>query len=335
MYVTPMKSSATTNRNIVSLFSGAGGMDIGFDKAGFHTIWANEYDKTISPSFRQYFPNTAFDGRSISDIPNSDIPEEATGVIGGPPCQSWSEAGARRGDRDPRGKLFYEYIRVIDHVRPLFFVAENVHGLIHSRNLSAFLNIVEMFRDIGYKVSWKLLRASDYGVAQDRERVFVVGYDDRLQKTFEFPTPKKKKKTLKDAIGDLEHVTRGPQSPVDSHELHDAGYSPIFMSRNRVRGWTDQSLTILATDRHIPFHPSAPKMVKVGKDKMDFAPGQRHLYRRLTVRECARIQGFPDDYKFLYSNIRHGYKMIGNAVPVGLAYCVARKIREDLRGAGF
>lgn len=330
-----MKPADTNNRNIVSLFSGAGGMDIGFEKAGFRTIWANEYDKTISPSFRQYFPNTAFDGRSISDIPNSDIPEEAAGVIGGPPCQSWSEAGARRGERDPRGKLFYEYIRVIDHIRPLFFVAENVHGLIHSRNLPAFLNIVEMFRDIGYKVSWKLLRASDYGVAQDRERVFVVGYDDRLRKTFEFPDPKKKKKNLKEAIGDLENVARGPQSPVDNHELHDAGYSPIFMSRNRVRGWTEQSLTILATDRHIPFHPSAPRMVKVGRDKMDFAPGQRHLYRRLTVRECARIQGFPDDYKFLYKNIRHGYKMIGNAVPVGLAHCVARKIREDLRGAGF
>lgn len=324
-------SRPRSNRSIISLFSGAGGMDIGFHKAGFRTLWANEYDKHISPSFREYFPSVLFDGRSISDIPNTDIPEGVAGVIGGPPCQSWSEAGARRGERDPRGKLFHEYIRVIDHVRPDFFVAENVHGLIHSRNLPAFLNIVEMFRDIGYKVNWKLLKASDYGVAQDRERVFVVGFADRLGMGFEFPSPRRRKKSLREAIGDLEHTVRGPSSPTANHELHDSGYSPIFMSRNRVRAWDNQSLTILATDRHIPFHPSAPAMVKVGKDQMDFAPGQRHLYRRLTVRECARIQGFPDDYKFLYSHPRTGYKMIGNAVPVGLAFAVARKIRESLK----
>jgi DNA (cytosine-5)-methyltransferase 1 len=327
-------SSPPPNRSIVSLFSGAGGMDIGFHKAGFRTVWANEYDKQISPSFRKHFPSVAFDSRSIVDIPNADIPVGVAGVIGGPPCQSWSEAGARRGERDPRGKLFYEYIRVIEWAKPDFFVAENVHGLIHSRNLPAFLNIVELFRDIGYKVSWKLLKASNHGVAQDRERVFVVGYADRLGMEFEFPVPRRRKKSLREAIGDLDQVPHGPSSPVPNHELHDSGYSPIFMSRNRVRGWDSQSLTILATDRHIPFHPSAPAMVKIGKDQMDFAPGSRHLYRRLTVRECARIQGFPDNYEFLYKHPRTGYKMIGNAVPVGLAFSVARKIREDLRKCG-
>lgn len=296
-------------------------------------MWANEYDKSISPSFRRYFPSVSFDSRSIVDIPNASIPVGVAGVIGGPPCQSWSEAGARRGERDPRGKLFYEYIRVIEHSRPDFFVAENVHGLIHSRNLPAFLNIVSMFKDIGYKVNWRLLKASNYGVPQDRERVFVVGYADRLGVEFEFPPHRRRKKDLREAIGDLDNVPRGAASPVLNHELHDSGYSPIFMSRNRVRAWDQQSTTILATDRHIPFHPSAPKMVKVGQDKMDFAPGMRHLYRRLTVRECARIQGFPDDYQFLYTHPRSGYKMIGNAVPVGLAFAVARQIREDLRNA--
>jgi DNA (cytosine-5)-methyltransferase 1 len=319
-------------RTLVSLFSGAGGMDIGFDRAGFRTVWANEYDKSIAPSYRRYFPATTFDERSILDIPNGDIPKGAMGVIGGPPCQSWSEAGARRGDQDPRGRLFFEYVRVIEHVRPSFFVAENVRGLLHSRNRQAFLRILEMFKNIGYRVSWKLLRASDYGVAQDRERVFIVGYDDKLGLDFEFPKPRRRKRDLREAIGDLESLPQGSGTGMTNHELHDAGYSPIFMSRNRVRGWGDQSLTILATDRHIPFHPSAPKMVKVGKDKMDFALGQKHLYRRLTVRECARIQGFPDDYHFIYKHIRHGYKMIGNAVPVGLAFSIARKIREDLRG---
>ncbi len=146
---------------LVSLFAGAGGMDIGFEQAGFKTVWANEYDKTIAPSYQNYFPDTKFDGRSILSIPDEDIPS-ATGVIGGPPCQSWSEAGAKRGIKDPRGQLFHEYIRVIRKVKPEFFVAENVHGLIHSRNLKSFENILEMFKDEGYVVSWKLLKASDY-----------------------------------------------------------------------------------------------------------------------------------------------------------------------------
>ena len=126
---------------LVSLFAGAGGMDIGFEQAGFKTVWANEYDKTIAPSYQNFFPDTKFDGRSILSIPDEDIPS-AKGVIGGPPCQSWSEAGAKRGIKDPRGQLFHEYIRVIRKVKPEFFVAENVHGLIHSRNLKSFENIL-------------------------------------------------------------------------------------------------------------------------------------------------------------------------------------------------
>ena len=129
-------------KQIISLFSGAGGLDIGFEKAGFKTIWANEYDKKIAPSYKNYFSDTPFDDRSIVMIPNEDIPnQDICGVIGGPPCQSWSEAGARRGIKDPRGQLFYEYLRVIQHTKPSFFLAENVHGLIHSRNIESFKNI--------------------------------------------------------------------------------------------------------------------------------------------------------------------------------------------------
>jgi DNA (cytosine-5)-methyltransferase 1 len=318
--------------SLVSLFAGAGGMDIGFDKAGFKTVWANEYDKSIAPSYQKFFPNTKFDGRSICDIPDEDIPENITGVIGGPPCQSWSEAGARRGINDPRGELFFEYLRVIRRTKPKFFVAENVHGLIHSRNLPSFKNILKLFEDEGYRVSWKLLKASDYGVAQDRERVFIVGYHNSLNKVFEFPQPLPNKKTLREAIGDLEKLKIGKTVKVKNHELMDSGYSPIFLSRNRVRSWDEQSFTILATDRHIPFHPQAPKMVKVeGKELREFAKGYEDKYRRLTVRECARIQSFPDSYEFLYTNIRNAYKMIGNAVPVDLAYWVAKQIMEDLR----
>jgi DNA (cytosine-5)-methyltransferase 1 len=315
---------------LVSLFAGAGGMDIGFEQAGFKTVWANEYDKTIAPSYQNYFPKTQFDGRSILAIPNEDIPS-ATGVIGGPPCQSWSEAGAKRGIKDPRGQLFHEYIRVIRKVKPQFFVAENVHGLIHSRNMKSFENILEMFEEEGYVVSWKLLKASNYGVPQDRERVFIVGYDKDLKKKFVFPEPLPTKVTLREAIGDLEKLKIGATKKVKNHEFYDSGYSSIFLSRNRVRGWDEQSFTILATDRHIPFHPQAPKMIQLGPNLKGFAPGYEDKYRRLTIRECARIQTFPDDYEFLYTHMRNGYKMIGNAVPVTLAYWIAEAIKADLK----
>lgn len=313
---------------LVSLFSGAGGMDLGFEKAGFHTIWANEYDKTIAPSYKNYFTKAQFHGESITEIPNNTLPRGVTGVIGGPPCQSWSAAGAKRGIKDPRGQLFFEYLRVINQIQPAFFVAENVHGLIHPRNLKAFDKIIKLFKAAGYNISWKLLNASDYGVPQDRERIFIVGYRSTLNKTFQFPAPIKPKLTLRDAIGDLVTVNF---NDIKNHEFKDAGYSPMFLSRNRVRGWDEQSYTILATDRHIPFHPQAPKMIKIpSKDAFDFAKGERDKYRRLTVRECARIQTFPDEYEFIYKNIRNGYKMIGNAVPVNLAYHIAKVIRKDL-----
>jgi DNA (cytosine-5)-methyltransferase 1 len=329
--IEPIKEFSKKQLSLVSLFAGAGGMDIGFEKAGFKTVWANEYDKTIAPSYLKYFPKTKFDGRSIRDIPDTDLPETVTGVIGGPPCQSWSEAGARRGIDDPRGELFFEYLRVIKRTKPIFFVAENVHGLIHSRNMESFNKIIKLFESEDYLVNWKLLKASDYGVPQDRERVFIVGYHKSLGKKFQFPEPLKTKTTLRDAIGDLAKLKIGATKKVKNHEFMDSGYSPIFMSRNRVRGWDEQSYTILATDRHIPFHPQAPKMVKVeGQDLREFAKGYEDKYRRLTIRECARIQTFPDNYEFVYTNMRNAYKMIGNAVPVDLAYWVAKTIKEDL-----
>lgn len=320
----------TKNSSIVSLFSGAGGMDIGFEKAGFKVIWANDFDKTIAPSYKNYFKNTPFDERSISQITNSDIPK-AIGVVGGPPCQSWSEAGAKRGINDPKGQLFYEYIRVIQHINPLFFVAENVHGLIHSRNKNAFVQILQLLEESGYNISWKLLKASDFNVPQDRQRVFIVGFHQSLNKKFEFPEPLSQKPTLSDAIGDLKKMNIGDKkNKIKNHEISDTGYSPIFMSRNRVRSWDEQSFTILACDRHTPLHPQAPKMVSAGDGMKKFVLGEENKYRRFTIRECARIQTFPDDYEFIYTHVRNGYKMIGNAVPVELAYHVAKKIKKDL-----
>ena len=323
---------------VISLFSGAGGMDKGFDAAGFETIWANEYDKDIWETFEKNFPQTVLDRRSIRDIPSEDIPD-CDGLIGGPPCQSWSEAGALRGIEDKRGQLFYEFIRILRDKKPKFFVAENVSGMLASRHSEALSNIKKLLKESGYNLSFSLLNASQYGVPQDRKRVFFVGIRSDLDKTYIFPNEILRKRHLRDAIWDLretvipakeKNYTNGTDCLIDNHEYMIGGFSSMFMSRNRVRDWDEFSYTIQAGGRHAPLHPQAPKMKFIEHNKRIFEPGFEHLYRRLSIRECARIQTFPDSFKFYYKRLSEGYKMVGNAVPCNLAYCVAKEIRKLL-----
>lgn len=322
---------------LASLFTGAGGLDLGFEKAGFHVVWANEYDSTIWETFEHNFPKTKLDRRSIVDVSHADIPN-IDGIIGGPPCQSWSEAGAGRGIDDKRGQLFFDYIRLLKEKKPKFFLAENVAGILHPKHKTAFDNIIKSFEDAGYVISWKLLNANDYGVPEDRLRVIIVGYHKKLKKKFEFPEPQKYKPVLKDAIYDLrlakpakdKNKTNGDSLKIPNHEYMIGGFSTIYMSRNRVRSWDEPSFTIQAGGRHAPLHPQAPKMKFVEQNKRIFVPGKEKLYRRLSVRECARIQTFPDDFIFKYKDVANGYKMIGNAVPVNFAYFLAKKIKKDL-----
>lgn len=321
---------------IVSLFSGAGGLDLGFEKAGFDIEWANEFDKKIWATFELNFPNTILDHRSITDVDAEEIPD-CDGMIGGPPCQSWSEAGAGRGINDKRGQLFYDYIRIIKTKQPKFFLVENVSGIISSRHKASFEKFLKMFEECGYTISWKLVNANDYDVPEDRERVIIVGFRKDLGKQFVFPEPLKHKPTLREAIGDLpeaipaleKNKTNGDLE-ITNHEYMVGGFSPIYMSRNRVRTWDEPSFTIQAGGRQAPIHPKAPIMPKVDTDKRIFAPGHEDEYRRLSVRECARVQTFPDSYKFLYTDIADGYKMIGNAVPVNLAYNLGKAIKQQL-----
>jgi DNA (cytosine-5)-methyltransferase 1 len=322
----------THNYNIISFFSGAGGLDLGFHKAGFQTIYANEYDKTIYPTFEHNFPNIPLDRRDIRKIKSTELPD-CIGFIGGPPCQSWSEAGMLRGINDERGQLFFDYIRLIKDKQPVFFVAENVSGILHSRHKDSFESILNAFRDIGYDVSYQLLNAKNYNVPQDRQRVFIIGFRKDKQVKFIYPTPFEIVHTLQDSIADLQDSVTpyNSENPDDfNHEYYTAGFSSIFMSRNRVRMWNEPSFTIQAGGRHAPIHPSAPKMEQIAVNQRIFKQGYEHLYRRLSVRECARVQTFPDSFKFLYNNVLNGYKMIGNAVPVNLAYAIANQIKGYL-----
>jgi DNA (cytosine-5)-methyltransferase 1 len=319
---------------IISLFSGAGGLDYGFQQSGFKTIWANEYDKSIWATFEKNFKNTKFDKRDIREISTDEIPN-CDGIIGGPPCQSWSEGGAGRGIEDKRGQLFHDYIRILKAKMPKFFMLENVSGILLPKHKDAFEGFLKEFKDTGYNISWKLVDANDYNVPENRLRVIIVGYRNDLKMIFNFPKESNYKPNLKDAIFDLPEaiVCKNNKANRDlnipNHEYMTGGFSTIYMSRNRVRTWDEPSFTIQAGGRHAPIHPKAPKMTFISQNKREFVKGKENEYRRLSVRECARIQTFPDDFIFKYDNVTDGYKMVGNAVPINLAFAIAEQIRKD------
>ena len=335
--------------NVISLFSGCGGLDLGFERAGFHIPVANEFDPTIYETFKINHPKTHLIEGDIRQVTKEDIAPyidgEVDGIIGGPPCQPWSEAGALRGIEDARGKLFYDYIRLLKEFAPKFFLAENVSGMLANRHSEAVQNILHMFEEAGYDVSLTLVNAKNYGVAEERKRVFYIGFRKDLNIQFVFPKGSTEeddaKLTLRDIIWDLQ-VTAVPAGPknhhnpeaVNNNEYFTGAFSPIFMSRNRVKGWDEQAFTVQASGRQCQLHPQAPKMQKFGKDDCRFVEGSEHLYRRMTIREIARIQGFPDDFQFLYKETNNAYKMIGNAVPVNLAYEIATAIKLFLQGEG-
>jgi DNA (cytosine-5)-methyltransferase 1 len=334
---------------VTSLFSGCGGLDLGFTKAHFDLVFANDNDPIVWKTFEKNH-KILIDKRSLFDITSNEIPD-ADGIVGGPPCQSWSLAGEMRGAKDQRGQLFYEYIRVLKDKQPNFFLAENVPGIISSTHIEEFKNILRQLSDLGYTITYQLVDARNYGVPQERRRIIIVGYKKSLKLRFVFPslthtefgsptlqgTETKKWITLKKAIGDLpEPVSAKEKSRpnenlvIQNHEYMIGGFSSIYMSRNRRKNWNQQSFTIQAGGRHAPLHPSSTEMVKLEKDKWSFKI-EKPVYRRLSVRECARIQTFPDDFVFYYQNVAHGYKMVGNAVPVKLAEILAKKIKLDLQ----
>jgi DNA (cytosine-5)-methyltransferase 1 len=332
---------------IVSLFSGCGGLDLGFAKAGFSIIYANDNDKTVWETYEKNHGLTV-DKRSLFEIKSSEVPA-ADGIIGGPPCQSWSLAGKMRGTKDERGQLFHEYVRVLRDKRPLFFLAENVPGIVSKTHIKEFEMLLHKLSALGYNISFKIVDARNYGIPQERKRVIIVGYKNTLGLHFDFPPEshsrygeftlegKQRRKwvTLREAIGDLpipppalaKNKTNG-NTGSPNHEYMIGTFSSIYMSRNRRKHWDQQSFTIQAGGRHAPLHPSSSEMIKLEQDSWKFKDATNQ--RRMSARECARIQTFPDDFTFYYQNVADAYKMIGNAVPVALAEVLAKKIRADL-----
>ena len=321
---------------IISLFSGAGGLDLGFEKEGFEIVFANEFDSSIWETYEANHP-CPLNHQDLRNINIDSIPD-ADGLIGGPPCQSWSTAGAQRGINDPRGQLFLNYIKILEAKRPKFFICENVPGILFAKNATALNGFIDSFKAAGYKLIIRKINAIDVGAPQDRERVIFFGIREDLNIEPTLNLPIAEPKTLEDAIGDLKdnavaaigNNNTNPDVMIPNHEYFTGGFSSMFMSRNRVRNWQEQGYTVQASGRQCQLHPQAPKMEKIDIDKFQFVPGSEHLYRRLTVRECARLQGFPDDFIFKYSKVDDGYKMIGNAVPVQLAQALAKNVKNLL-----
>ncbi|MFT4401928.1 DNA cytosine methyltransferase [Bacillus sp. SW14] len=349
----------TDKINVLSLFSGCGGLDLGFEVAGlaavigedaaleafkdkkrfneireksiFHTIYSNDMFKEANQSYKFNSPPHVVqhekDIREVKYFPKCNL------VLGGFPCPGFSEAGPRLID-DERNFLYLHFIRVLIQTQPEVFVAENVKGMMTLGKGEVLKQIVEDFASAGYKVQFKLLNARDYGVPQIRERVIIVGVRKDIDFNYEYPAPTHGEgenllpfKTLSDAIGDLQ----GDPGP-----YYTGSYSSIYMSRNRKKSWNDQSFTIQASGRQAPLHPGGLPMQKIGKDEWIFPDGEEKN-RRLSVKEIARIQTFPDWFEFsqgtnqkasLNSKLDKQYKQIGNAVPVELARAMAMPIAE-------
>ena len=330
---------------LVSLFSGCGGLDRGFEDAGFQVIWANEFDKKIIPTFQINFPETKIVDLSIDAIDHGSIPK-CDGVIGGPPCQSFSIAGKQLGVSDSRGNHFFDFVDIVESKRPKFFLAENVQNFLNQKFKP--LKIIKKLANLGYNVSCILLNANDFGVPQDRKRVFLIGYPASFGKDIFFEIDQNKiikYQTLRDVIWNyrtgavkayknkVNGKTFSKPNPraINNHEYMHSSFSSHYMSRNRIRNWDEPSFTIQASGRHVPCHPRSKPFVKDGIDKTVFND-KGIKPRRLTVRECAAIQTFPDDFKFVYDDLNDGYKMIGNAVPVKMAKIIASQILDDVWG---
>lgn len=339
--------------NIVSLFSGAGGMDLGFiggfdylnnhyAKNPYNIVFANDIFKQAADIYEYNF-NHEVERESITDLNvNIDLPDTNVDIVlGGFPCQTFSYSGKRNGLSDPRGQLYVQMIKVINHYRPKMFVAENVDGIKNSKknnigvnvDQSALDTILNDFEESGYDVQYHILNSADYGVPQIRKRVIIMGIRKDLGNISNqyYPEPTndksgnitgKKWLTAKDAIDDL--WDKIDKTPIPNHTFRDFSKAKFYpgkkMQGNNKISPDKPSPTIRAEHHgNIEGHYNYK-----GKDCNDVLG-----WRRLSVRECARLQSFPDTFNFVVS-ASSAYKAIGNAVPPVMAWNIGRAILHTL-----
>lgn len=345
--MTETASKHSNKPKLISLFSGCGGLDLGFEKAGFEKVWANDFDADAQAVYSLNLGD--IDGRDIRTVDEKEIPQGDI-LTAGFPCQPFSSAGSRKGVYDSRGMLYKECLRIIQDKMPKVIVFENVRGLlstkyIDGRNLAdVIVEDLSAMNGVGYNVVHKLLNASDYGVPQNRQRVFFVGVRKDLGTNFIFPPKQKKEHLTLRHILDIPNTVKNQVDWVLSPQaLEMIKYIPEGGS------W-----------KNVPYEKLAPRFQRIRDDMKKYrSPNFYRRFsrdeingtitasaqpencgiihptenRRYTIREVARIQSFPDDFLFIDDspkNIVAMYKVIGNAVPVSLAQSVALAIMEQV-----
>lgn len=304
----------------VSLFSGCGGSDLGLHRAGFEVVMANDILAYAKDVYEANLPQTDYvlgDVREIEQFPSAQL------LVGCYPCQGYSQGGAREADRGIN-YLFTEFGRALRTIRPKAFIVENVSGLIRADNAPLFQRQIRNFRQAGYRVTWKLLNAADFGVAQDRARVLIVGLRSDLGLTYDFPAPTHGPQaalpytTIREALAGLPEWPEG--------EFNAEPFHWYYLSRNRRRNWDETAKTIVSRARHMPLHPLSPPLICKGPDRFEFA--HDGPARRFSYREAARLQGFGDLVFPEDCGMYTRYKVVGNAVPPPLFEAVASALPD-------
>ena len=317
---------------VISMFSGAGGLDMGFHNRGFEILWANDSAKDACATYDKwanYYENGIRKEKEkctiieCGDISKVNLEEVLPGidvdvVLGGFPCQGFSVAGPRQVD-DSRNILYTHFVKMVEIKRPKVIVAENVVGIKTLGDGIVFDKIIEDFSDLGYTMSAPTVNAKDYGVPQDRMRVIFIGIRNDICKggAYIFPLGSAKIVTLKEALSDLEEV--------NMEDVCQAAFSSRYMSRNRKRDYDEVSFTIPAMAKQVPLSPDSDGMEFEEVDKFRFIGKNR----RLSYKEAAAIQTFPKNMEFC-GDLDSKYRQIGNAVPVKLAEAIACEIEKIL-----
>jgi len=287
---------------IVSLFSGAGGLDLGLIKAGHKIIWANDFDFDSCETYKLNIGDHVLH-RDISEVSLDEIPESDV-VVGGFPCQGFSMANMLRTKNDERNKLYKEFYRVIKGKKPKYFLAENVRGILSLDKGNAIKKIVDDFSKAGYRVKYKAFNTADYGVPQTRIRVIIAGTRKDLpeEMDFQFPTPSHEKKTWISISKALKNI---PEPDLIGKDLKNHVYSKYKVTNRNFTGHRE-------TDPNKP----SPTILARGNGKGGVCAIQHPLnHRRMSVRESALIQTFPLNFEFIGS-MGSMYRQVGNAVPV-------------------
>lgn len=321
----------------MDLFAGAGGMSLGFDNAGFKNLLAVEFNKDFAETYKKNFPRHNLIVDDIKNVTEQQIydiikNEKVDVIIGGPPCQGFSIAGniGRNFIDDDRNRLFKEFVRFVKIIKPRVFVLENVAAMERHNKGKTIKEIVSSFKEIGYDIKYKVLNAVNYGVPQERRRIFIVG--TLGENNFEYPQEINKTVTVKDAIDDLPKLENGETSEIPNHTAmkHSAQMleKMSYVSDGGNRNDIPESLRPKSGDsrKYIRYNSKKPSFCVTGDMRKIFHYSQN---RALTCRELARLQTFPDSFVFL-GNTGKVQQQIGNAVPVLLANKIALQVKEVL-----